>query len=336
MKKSKMEKWIKYYDMGIGIFAIILIGLAIVSWRYNQESSSLIGLMIASPFRLMGNGLRNLSLSGTLGNILSWGLFILLGAIPLIAAFVLNRKGKKASTIALMFIIGIFTYLLLYVNINPGILTSFQSPYLPSSQGQVEVVLMILTMVFYYLVFSFFIVIMLDSVETKAIISNLSILFMFAISITLIGIFYLGFHEMISGFSLSSDYGNVLYASRPSGDIFLSFMKFIAVLIPGLLFVRTGKAALVLMNQLNQELHTFENALQAKQVGDYAKTTVMAYLVATLIFVFFQMIMAPTLSNVAVVLSLPILELFLSFIMLLLSRFLIDSSDLKKENEMFI
>ena len=54
MKKSKMEKWIKYYDMGIGIFAIILIGLAIVSWRYNQESSSLIGLMIASPFRLMG------------------------------------------------------------------------------------------------------------------------------------------------------------------------------------------------------------------------------------------------------------------------------------------
>lgn len=37
MKKSKMEKWIKYYDMGIGIFAIILLGLAIVSQRYNQK-----------------------------------------------------------------------------------------------------------------------------------------------------------------------------------------------------------------------------------------------------------------------------------------------------------
>lgn len=335
MKSNKMKKWLKYYDIGIVIFAIMLIVLAMVSWRYNQESSTLIGL-IASPFRLIGNGLRNLSLSGALGNIISWMLFILLGAIPLISSYLLNRSGKKASSIALMFIIGIFTYLLLYVNINPGILTSFQSPFLPSSSGQVEVVLMILAMVFYYLVFSFFIVIMLDSVETKAVISNLSFLFMFVIGLTMVGIFYLGFHELISRFSISSDYGNVIYASRASGDNFLSLVKFTTVLIPGLFFIRTGKAALVLMNQLNQEFHTFENALLAKEVGDYAKKTVIAYLVATLTFVFFQLIMAPILTNVAVVLSLPILELFLSFSMLLLSRFLIDSSELKKENEMFI
>lgn len=335
MKSFKVEKWVKYYNLAIVISAIILIILAMATWRYNQDTTTVLGL-IASPFRLIGNGLRTLSLSGSLGNIVSWVIYFLLGAIPLMIAYVLNKNGKKTSSVFLMMIIAIFTYLLIYANINPGILTSFQSSYLPNSSGQVEVVLIILAMVFYYLLFSFFIVLMLDSVETKAIISNLSFLFIFIIAITMIGIFYLGFHELISGFTLSPNYGNVIYATRPSGDNFLSLVKFTVVFVPGLFFIRTGKAALVLMSQLNRDFHTMENALLAKEVGDYAKKTVVAYITATLIFVFIQLILAPILTDVAVVLSLPVLELFLSFSMVLLSRFLIDSSELKKENESFI
>ena len=128
----------------------------------------------------------------------------------------------------------------------------------------------------------------------------------------------------------------MIYATQPAGDNFMAILKFIMVLIPGLYFLRTGKSALALLVQLTQETHTFESALMAKQVGDYAKKTVMAYLISTLIFVFFQLIMSPTLTNVNVILSLPILELFLSFFMLLLSRLFLESSELKKENDMFI
>lgn len=335
MNHKKIDQWVKHYNVLIFISALALMIFAIVTWRFNQDASNLLELM-AFPFSLIGTGLRNLSLTGGIGNIVSWLLFVLLGAGPLFLSYLLKKNKRKTSSVVLLFILGIFIYMLIYVNINPGVLSVFQPSTTPSSAGQVEIMLIILAMVFYYLLFSFFIMVMLESIETKAVISNLARLFVFVVGLTLIGIFYLRFHELLSGFKISTEFDNLIYGTRPVGDNFLAVLKFISAVIPGLYFLRTGKAALKLLSHLMDDFHTFENALMAKKVGDYAKDTVIAYVVSTLIFVFFQLIMAPTLSNVDVVLSLPILELFLSFSMLLLSRFFLDSSELKKENESFI
>lgn len=335
MKNEKLAKWVKNYDIGIIISAVALMMFALISWNLHKESNSLLELL-AFPFSLLGLGLRTLSLTGSFGNILSWILFALLGSIPLLFSFILHKNEKKTSSIGLMFILGLFTYGLIYVNINPGILSAMQPSTAPASSGQVQIMLIILAMIFYYLVFSFLITLTLQSVETKEVISNLALLLLLVVGFTLISIFYLSFHELISSFRKSTEIDSFIYGAKPAGDIFISMLKFVGVLIPGIFFFKTGKAVLQLLTQLKQEIHTLENAVKAKEVGDYAKKTVMAYLISTLIFVFFQLIMSPVLTDVNVVLSLPLLELFISFFMLLLSRLFLESSALKKEIDQFI
>ena len=148
MKNHKLVKWVKNYDLGVITTAILLMILALVSWNLHKESNSILELM-AFPFSLIGTSLRNLSLSGFLGNVISWIIFSLLGVIPLIISYVLREKGKKTFSIGLMFIIGLFSYGLIYANINPGVLTSMQPSSAPASSGQVEVALIILAMIFY-------------------------------------------------------------------------------------------------------------------------------------------------------------------------------------------
>ncbi len=75
--------------------------------------------VLGFPFRQVGVMLRNMSLSGTFGNVCAWGIFVILSLIP-VAVLVVLLARKKAGKIDFCLIpIAIAEAVALYLSVNP-------------------------------------------------------------------------------------------------------------------------------------------------------------------------------------------------------------------------
>lgn len=74
------------------------------------------------PFEQIGWGLRQLSLSGTVGNVVAIIIFLLVGAIPCCIFYMLKKHGKFCKMDYALYAISVLLLVVLYYMINPGLL----------------------------------------------------------------------------------------------------------------------------------------------------------------------------------------------------------------------
>ena len=90
----------------------------------QRSLSGLFSTLIAFPFEQIGAGLRVLSLSGAVGNVVAIILYMLLGLIPAgIWGFLHWRKKSEPLDIMLL-VISALLFVTLYYMINPGLLST--------------------------------------------------------------------------------------------------------------------------------------------------------------------------------------------------------------------
>ena len=92
---------------------------------WNSSEGESLASLAAFPFAQIGLGLRWLSLSGAVGNGLAIGLYVLLSLIPLIALGVIWRRGKLRQADALLAVLSALLFWVLYLMVNPGLLTAW-------------------------------------------------------------------------------------------------------------------------------------------------------------------------------------------------------------------
>lgn len=83
-----------------------------------------LGLQLFQPLWWVGQALRTLSLSGTAGNILSWMVVVLVCALPLAPVLLPGRRGRLAREDLLLPLMSIELFFLLYLLVNPTLLTA--------------------------------------------------------------------------------------------------------------------------------------------------------------------------------------------------------------------
>lgn len=77
------------------------------------------------PLEQIGWGLRQLSLSGAMGNIIAIIIYFLIGFIPCGVYWYLRKNGKLYKIDAMLPLLSVLLWIVLYYMINPGL---FQTP----------------------------------------------------------------------------------------------------------------------------------------------------------------------------------------------------------------
>ena len=92
----------------------------------QRSLSGLFSTLIAFPFEQIGAGLRVLSLSGAVGNVVAILLYMLLGLIPAGIWGFLHWRKKSEPLDFMLLAISALLFVILYYMINPGLL--YQAP----------------------------------------------------------------------------------------------------------------------------------------------------------------------------------------------------------------
>ena len=90
----------------------------------QRSLSGLFSTLIAFPFEQIGAGLRVLSLSGAVGNVVAIILYMLLGLIPAGIWGFLHWRKKSESLDIMLLVISALLFVTLYYMINPGLLST--------------------------------------------------------------------------------------------------------------------------------------------------------------------------------------------------------------------
>lgn len=111
------------------MFKVILglVALGSLIFSFSTSNSSILFSMFNFPFEQIGNILRNLSLSSTGGNILSWIIYLVICLIPLGLFFYIKKKQAVKKVDYLLIVLTFVLFYVLYYMINPGFLSEMFS-----------------------------------------------------------------------------------------------------------------------------------------------------------------------------------------------------------------
>ncbi len=132
----------------IEVIVFIVINLFFVSKPWQLE------FLLTLPFVWISQGLRALSLSGGIGNLVAWLLLLVLTLLPMVLAF----KNKSSNFLSRFWLVmlGVLLFVTLYVLINPTIIDRLVHPALVGS-GVREPYIFVLAMMVYAAIFAYWI-----------------------------------------------------------------------------------------------------------------------------------------------------------------------------------
>ena len=330
----------------IGLILICILSLSgavYVSLNASNVSSLYLFLL---PLILIGDGLRALSLSSTIGNIAAIILYVILSLLPLSLALIHKFKGKKLlKSDSLLVLISASTFAVLYLFINPQIIPSLFNSYMSADKSMLESEKILIAVAYLSIWAAFLASWLLRAYKKDKLIANIEkLLYAFAV-ICIVSICYTNASELItfitkayaaSTASISDSPFGMPSGTTPAADIFLALIRFASRIIPILFLMKIFLPAEKLLQSIQWDPHAKENAEIAAQVVSGAKVSIYFFVGCTAFYNFLQLLLARYISNIDVNLYFPIDQLILALSMLLLANFLAGDHKLYKENQLFI
>ena len=281
---------------------------------------------IAFPLEQIGYGLRQLSLSGSAGNAVAIGLYVVLSLVPLV--FLIGRKlhwedSLLASMSALLF-------LSLYCMINPGLLSQWAGNPLGVVFEKA-----ILGAFFYALVVGYVVLRLLRSffaaeqekltLYLHVLLGGLSVLLVYAA-------FGSGFAGLLDSIAVLQA-GNVGNEHLLGGTYVFLSLQYAADVLPYLLDLVIVYAVGVL---LDSERYSENAILAAEKLARLCRLSLIIMVVSNLAYHGLQLLFVKSLMQTNSVVQLPLFSLLFVLAVLLVTKLLGDNKQLKEDNDLFI
>ncbi|MBQ3256469.1 MAG: hypothetical protein IJA67_03540 [Oscillospiraceae bacterium] len=280
------------------------------------------------PFAPIAKGLRLLSLSGTVGNLLAWVIYVLLCALPLLPLWLLRRKEKSAKSDLLFVLLIPVLAIALYRLINPtGLLASTEAAlpvYRAQYGGTVYAVLLGWP-------------ILRTGEALKA--ADEGALYKAAdLFLKLLGVLF-----VISAFgsslaALLGDMEALRAANQNSGSLTWSYvfltLQCLADALPSLLNTVTVCMALTLLDAFVADDDNIAD--HADRLARWCGTTLVITAAASIGFHVLQLLFQPKLRTTDVSLSFPMGSLAFLAVCLIAARILGENKRLRDDNDLFI
>lgn len=330
----------------IGLIFICILSLSgAVYVSLNASNVSLLYLLLL-PLILIGDGLRALSLSSTIGNIAAIIFYVILSLLPLSLALIHKFKGKKLlKSDSLLVLISASTFAVLYLFINPQIIPSLFNSFISADKSMLESEKLLIAVAYLSIWAAFLASWLLRAYKKDNLIANIEkLLYAFAV-ICIVSICYTNASELItfitksyaaSAANISDSPFGMPSGTTPAADILLALIRFASRIIPILFLMKIFLPAEKLLQSIQRDPHAKENAEIAAQVVSGAKVSICFFVGCTAFYNVLQLLLARYVSNIDVNLYFPIDQLILALSMLLLANFLAGDHKLYEENQLFI
>ncbi|QQK07349.1 hypothetical protein [Miniphocaeibacter halophilus] len=155
------------------------------------------------PYYQISNILRSMSISGSIGNIISWAIYILISIIPIIIFVKIKRRNNFKNIDYLLLFISLLIFLTIYVGINPNIIEIILKQNISL---QISFPIITNQLILLYIIWRF---LKIDINRSNSIKYIIGILFLTNV-IAVINIFGVGLKDNLNNMETLSYYGNTI------------------------------------------------------------------------------------------------------------------------------
>jgi len=311
---------------------------------------------MAFPFEQIGLVLRTLSLSGATGNIISVFLYAILCLVPAVVLFKTKNRRRLYPEDALLAVLSIVLFIVLYLMINPGLLGPYSSD--AAGQGIAKAVLggMVYSVLIGYAVLR--ILRLFFHADTgklqkylEVLLCELSVLFVYlafgacfsslmdsldALRSSSTGNEQnLGFSSLMDSFDVfrSSNVGN---EQKLGATYLFLILQYIVDVLPYILDVKVVFAALELLHELSADRYSEATVTAAGKLSRLCGKALAITVISNMGFNLLQLVFIKELLVVKGSVQIPLLSVAFALSVLLLAQYIRENKQLKDDNDMFI
>ena len=314
---------------------LVLIGeailCAIAALILNYDNAGYLTVM-QFPFAQIGMLLRGLSLSGGLGNVAAFIVYVAICTVPIVFVAVHMRKKTFKAEDGLLVVMSGFGFYMMYMMINPALLG--QTPvFFKQDFGKA-----ILGGALYAILIGYLVLKILRRAEhskTDSLLKILRLLIAITAIVIVFGISYMGIGDVKMKLA-------AIQSGNTDPSVSLSFTNFFVVVsyILTQMPAATQIVIFLLAMQLCDDLRVDkfgEGAINAaKKLAVFCKIAVVVTMLSCIVINLAQIVFAGSLVSVDYNTILPLDSILVALTALLLTRFFIASSELSQDNKMFI
>lgn len=314
----------------LGIEAIICIAMAFMRYALAESATSI----MAFPFAQIAALLRQLSLSGSVGNIISIILYIALSCIPLLVLLILRRRQHCIHPEDwLLVVLSAIHFVIMYYMINPGLVVlgsfgmSTVSPYSGALFGNI----------FYSVLVGYVVLRVLRSIYTadtgktqkylKCLLGIMNILFVY-------NVFGAHFAVLLASFEGLPDL--VAFGQNPAINYVLIIFTYVLRALPYVLDIAVIFAAMALLDELDADRYSQQAVQSADRLALLCKRVLIIIVLLNVAYSIFILCFMKSLLSIYSTVQIPILSIALVLAALLLAQYIRENKKLKDDNDMFI
>ncbi len=280
--------------------------------------------VLSFPFTRLGNGLRQLSLSGTFGNITAIVLYALVALLPL--TYLLRKKWRKEDW--LLPLCTALLFYVLYYMINPAL----RPTVLQNNVGDG-----ILSGVIYSTLLSWAVIKLIsrcDTMRSETLFHTLRLV-LISCAVLLLPAIAVAFG------SCRAEIATIQAANTaPHLDLTATFaLVFLAFAVTALEYLLTAVLLLLaakLVHELERDPYSPTCTLTAQRTAHWSRRSVLVVTISNIALQIVQLLSAGYVHHIAMNFRIPLIGIAIPFALLALSRLLCEARELKDDNNLFI
>ena len=290
----------------------------------------------AFPFEQAGWGLRKLSLSGEAGNAAAVILYGIFSLIPALVWLFLKKQRRELRVDLVLPGLSVLLFIVNYYMINPSLLPS----RVPGTGKWV------LGCTFYSVLFGYLVIRTLEVYREvdagklqrglKGLLWFLNMVFVYAICRQCLE------DTLLAAGNLRGTYGGMLMegfvsGGEPTGAAYLFLvLRYIVNILPYVFDMGIVFLGGYVLDALNRDRYSDESIALVKRLAGFCQRALAITVMANAVFNLLQCLFSGSLSDISIVIRLPVLSIIFVLAVLLFSRYLCAEQKLKQEHDLII
>ena len=307
--------------------------LCLLLYGVGAEHPTWFSTAMAFPFQQIGNVLRILSISGSVGNGVAIALYVLLSLLPLACLFFIKRRRKLEGEDCLLPFLSVLCFAALYYAVNPGLLPA---PSWADVSDQLYQGLFGGAVYAHLLCYLSFRALRLFAGEGRRRLQDYLSILLRVLAVCFVFLAFGGcFHGYLSEVDALKG-GNTGDLNHLGASVGFIALRWLNTALAYILDVVVILAALELIYALKTDRYA-EKAMQAaEKLSSLCVLSLKITLLATVFLNLLQLMLLKLLRTVHIQVSVPVLSVAFVLAVLLLARFVAENRQLKADTDLFI
>ena len=315
------------------IALLVLEAAACIAFCFARISAPMVVSSSALPFVWAGTALRSLSLSGGAGNITAIVLYAVISLLPVFTLLLIRRKRKPHPEDALLVLLSVCLFGVLYLMINPGLITSFLGEIGGSEISQTILCTCVYSVLVGYLILRVLRLFFAGITEKlqKYLSVMLALLNALFVAVAFGGLF----GDLLDSFALLRESNQGFEDQLGLSYGFLT-LQYLAAALPYALDIAVAFSAMDLLVELKRARYSETAIARAHSLSRLCGKVLAVTVLSAMGFNLLQLLFARQIHNISFSLDIPLLSVAFVLAALLLARYIEENKRLKDDNDLFI